>query len=142
MAKGKKTSITEIKRINDEILLINGKEYVIVEDTKDIETATTMKISSNGNRLLRFADEKKKARIDVKRNIEIAKYTITDEKNAKIFAKGYDKSILRQNDKKEIISNAASFVNARKIINEYVLKEGANYDSQNGKSTFYLSEEV
>ena len=68
MAKGKKTIIKEIKKIDDEILLINGKEYVIVEDTENIETATTMKISSNGNRILRFEDEKKKATIDVKRD--------------------------------------------------------------------------
>ena len=59
MAKGKKTIIKEIKKLDDEILLINGKEYVIVEDTENIETATTMKISSNGNRILRFEDEKK-----------------------------------------------------------------------------------
>ena len=58
MAKGKKTIIKEIKKLDDEILLINGKEYVIVEDTENIETATTMKISSNGNRILRFEDEK------------------------------------------------------------------------------------
>ena len=60
MAKGKKTLIKEIKKLDDDILLINGKEYVIVEDTENIETATTMKISSNGNRILRFEDEKKK----------------------------------------------------------------------------------
>ena len=42
MAKGKKTIIKEIKKLDDEILLINGKEYVIVEDTENIETATTM----------------------------------------------------------------------------------------------------
>ena len=45
MAKGKKTLIKEIKKLDDDILLINGKEYVIVEDTENIETATTMKIS-------------------------------------------------------------------------------------------------
>ena len=56
MAKGKKTIIKEIKKLDDEILLINGKEYVIVEDTVDIETAITMKISSNGNRILRYWD--------------------------------------------------------------------------------------
>lgn len=141
MAKGKKTSITEIKRINEEILLINGKEYLIVEDTKDIETATTMKISSNGNRLLRFADENKKARIDVKRDINIVKYTFKDEANAKKFAKGYDKTAITKDDKKEIIGNAASYVNAKKIINTYTQKDGANFDAQNGKTTFYLNEE-
>ncbi len=85
MAKGKKTIIKEIKKIDDEILLINGKEYVIVEDTENIETATTMKISSNGNRILRFEDEKKKATIDVKRDIEIVKYSFKDASVAKKF---------------------------------------------------------
>ena len=87
MAKGKKTIIKEIKKLDDEILLINGKEYVIVEDTQNIETAITMKISSNGNRILRFEDEKKKATIDVKRDIEIVKYTFRDSSVAKKFAK-------------------------------------------------------
>ena len=142
MAKGKKTSIKEIKKINDEIMLINGKEYVIVEDTANIETATTMKISSNGNRLLRFEDENKKARIDVKRDINIVKYTFKNEENAKKFAKAYDKSLITRDDKKETIGKAASFINAKKIINTYTLKEGANFDAQNGKTTFYLNEEI
>lgn len=142
MAKGKKTLIKEIKKLDDEILLINGKEYVIVEDTENIETATTMKISSNGNRILRFEDENKKARIDVKRDINIVKYSFADEANAKKFAKGYDKSVITRNDKKEIIGNAGSFISAKKIINTYVLKEGVNYDSKNGKTTFYLNEEI
>ena len=54
MAKGKKTLIKEIKKLNDNEILINGREYVIIDDTENIETATTMKISSNGNRILRF----------------------------------------------------------------------------------------
>jgi hypothetical protein len=142
MAKGKKTLIKEIKKLNDEILLINGKEYVILEDTADIETATTMKISSNGNRILRFEDESKKARIDVKRDIHIVKYTFKDEANAKKFAKTYDKKLLTKDDKKEVIGNAPSFLNAKKIINTYTQKEGENYDSKNGKTTFYLNEEI
>ena len=94
MAKGKKTIIKEIKKLDDEILLINGKEYVIVEDTENIETATTMKISSNGNRILRFEDEKKKATIDVKRDIEIVKYLtklLLDKKrrNSKFLLNGF-----------------------------------------------------
>ena len=101
MAKGKKTIIKEIKKLDDEILLINGKEYVIVEDTENIETATTMKISSNGNRILRFEDEKKKATIDVKRDIEIVKYSFKDASVAKKFAKGYDKTVLRQMTKEK-----------------------------------------
>ena len=142
MAKGKKTVIKEIKKIDDEILLINGKEYVIVEDTVDIETATTMKISSNGNRILRFEDEKKKATIDVKRDIEIVKYSFKDASVAKKFAKGYDKSVITKDDKREEIGNASSFVKARKIINTYISKKGENFDPKNGKTTFYVTEEA
>ena len=142
MAKGKKTIIKEIKKIDDEILLINGKEYVIVEDTENIETATTMKISSNGNRILRFEDEKKKATIDVKRDIEIVKYSFKDASVAKKFAKGYDKTVITKDDKREEIGNASSFKKARKIINTYISKDGVNFDPKNGKTTFYVTEEA
>ena len=142
MAKGKKTVIKEIKKIDDEILLINGKEYVIVEDTTDIETATTMKISSNGNRILRFEDEKKKATIDVKRDIDIVKYSFLDASVAKKFAKGYDKTVITKDDKREEIGNASSFKKARKIINTYISKDGVNFDPKNGKTTFYVTEEA
>ena len=142
MAKGKKTIIKEIKKLDDEILLINGKEYVIVEDTENIETATTMKISSNGNRILRFEDEKKKATIDVKRDIDIVKYTFQDASVAKKFAKGYDKTVITPADKREEIGNASSFVKARKIINTYISKKGENFDPKNGKTTFYVTEEA
>ena len=142
MAKGKKTIIKEIKKIDDEILLINGKEYVIVEDTENIETATTMKISSNGNRILRFEDEKKKATIDVKRDIEIVKYSFKDASVAKKFAKGYDKTVITPDDTREEIGNASSFVKARKIINTYISKKGENFDPKNGKTTFYVTEEA
>jgi len=142
MAKGKKTIIKEIKKLDDEILLINGKEYVIVEDTDNIETATTMKISSNGNRILRFEDEKKKATIDVKRDIEIVKYSFVDASVAKKFAKGYDKTVITKNDKREEIATASSFKKARKIINTYISKDGVNYDPKNGKTTFYVTEEA
>ena len=142
MAKGKKTIIKEIKKLDDEILLINGKEYVIVEDTTDIETATTMKISSNGNRILRFEDEKKKATIDVKRDIEIVKYSFKDASVAKKFAKGYDKTVITKDDKREEIGNASSFKKARKIINTYISKDGVNFDPKNGKTTFYVTEEA
>ena len=141
MAKGKKTLIKEIKKLDDDILLINGKEYVIVEDTENIETATTMKISSNGNRILRFEDEKKKATIDVKRDIEIVKYSFKDASVAKKFAKGYDKTVITKDDKREEIGNASSFVKARKIINTYISKNGENFDPKNGKTTFYVTEE-
>ncbi len=142
MAKGKKTIIKEIKKIDDEILLINGKEYVIVEDVENIETATTMKISSNGNRILRFEDEKKKATIDVKRDIDIVKYSFKDASVAKKFAKGYDKTAITKDDKREEIGNASSFKKARKIINSYISKDGENYDPKNGKTTFYVTEEA
>jgi uncharacterized protein YlzI (FlbEa/FlbD family) len=142
MAKGKKTIIKEIKKLDDEILLINGKEYVIVEDTTDIETATTMKISSNGNRILRFEDEKKKATIDVKRDIDIVKYSFLDASVAKKFAKGYDKTVITKDDKREEIGNASSFKKARKIINTYISKDGVNFDPKNGKTTFYVTEEA
>ena len=142
MAKGKKTLIKEIKKLDDDILLINGKEYVIVEDTENIETATTMKISSNGNRILRFEDEKKKATIDVKRDIEIVKYSFKDASVAKKFAKGYDKTVITKDDKREEIGNASSFKKARKIINTYISKNGENFDPKNGKTTFYVTEEA
>ena len=142
MAKGKKTIIKEIKKLDDEILLINGKEYVIVEDTENIETATTMKISSNGNRILRFEDEKKKATIDVKRDIDIVKYSFQDPSVAKKFAKGYDKTVITPADKREEIGNANSFKKARKIINTYISKDGVNFDPKNGKTTFYVTEEA
>ena len=139
MAKGKKTIIKEIKKLDDEILLINGKEYVIVEDTENIETAITMKISSNGNRILRFEDEKKKATIDVKRDIEIVKYSFKDASVAKKFAKGYDKTVITPDDTREEIGNASSFKKARKIINTYISKDGVNFDPKNGKTTFYVT---
>ena len=142
MAKGKKTIIKEIKKLDDEILLINGKEYVIVEDTENIETATTMKISSNGNRILRFEDEKKKATLDVKRDIDIVKYSFQDASVAKKFAKGYDKTVITKDDKREEIGNASSFKKARKIINTYISKDGVNFDPKNGKTTFYVTEEA
>jgi hypothetical protein len=142
MAKGKKTIIKEIKKLDDEILLINGKEYVIVEDTENIETAITMKISSNGNRILRFEDEKKKATIDVKRDIDIVKYSFKDASVAKKFAKGYDKTVITPDDTREEIGNASSFKKARKIINTYISKDGVNFDPKNGKTTFYVTEEA
>ena len=75
MAKGKKTIIKEIKRISDDIVSVNGAEYVIIENSKDIdiEKAITMKITSHGNRILRFEDPTKMATIDRKRDINIIK---------------------------------------------------------------------
>jgi len=142
LAKGKKTVIKEIKLIDDEVILINGKEYIILEGTSDIETATTMKISSNGNRLLRFKDENKKASIDVKRNIDVVKVTITDNERAKKFKKAYDKSLITQHDNKKVLETANSFSSARKIVIQYTDKKSKMYDPLCGKNTFYFSEEV
>ena len=141
MAKGKKTIIKEIKLLEEDLLLINGKEYVILETTPNIETAKTMKISSNGNRILRFDDEKKKARIDVKRNIEIIKCTIKDEERAMKFSKGNDKSHLLNDDKKEIVSTALSYIKARAYVAQFTDKNSDQYDAEVGKSVFYLLEE-
>ena len=142
MAKGKKTSIKEIKRLSDDILLINGKEYVIIEDEKDIEQAITMKISSHGNRILRFDDLKKKATIDLKREIQIIKITFTDQHRASRFKKSYDKSIMSLSDKKEILAKANSHIKARDIVSSFTSKSSATYDKQSGLTTFYITHEV
>jgi len=142
MAKGKKTVIKEISRVTDNIVSINGKEYVIIEDTKDIETAITMKISSHGNRILRFEDLSKKATIDLKRDINIVKYIIQDTHRASRFRKTLERSIITPSDKKEIITQANSYIEARSIIDSYKKKDGSNYDKQSGISTFYISEEI
>jgi len=141
MAKGKKTIIKDIKRISDDVVSINGAEYIIIEDEKDIETAITMKITSHGNRILRFEDTKKMATIDRKRDINIVKYTILDKHRASRFRKSLERSILTPNDKKEIISNASSHIKAREIVDSYKKKDGVNHDKQSGITTFYISEE-
>ncbi len=142
MAKGKKTVITEIKKISDNVVSVNGKEYVLLEDVDDVETATTMKISSNGHRILRFEDEKKKARIDVKRDINIVKYTFSDLERAQKFKKGYDKSLLTKEDKKELITKTNCHVNAKLVTSSYTTKGSDNFDKNAGVTTFYLSQEV
>ena len=141
MAKGKKTAIKEIKLLKNDEILINGKEYVILETTEDIETAITMKISSNGNRILRFEDEKKKARIDVKKDIDIIKVTFKDNERAKKYSKGNNKSFIENNDRKEIVAVASSFIKAREIVADFANKDSANYDKLVGKVTFYFFEE-
>lgn len=141
MAKGKKTAIKEIKLLDNDEILINGKEYVILETTPDIQTAKTMKISSNGNRILRFDDEKKKARIDVKRDIEIIKCTFRDPQRAKMFSQKNDKHLIANDDKKEIIATANSFIKARAMVADFQNKQSANYDPHAGKTTFYLLED-
>ncbi len=141
MAKGKKTTIRDIKRISDDTIMINGKEYIIIEDEKDIETAITMKISSHGNRILRFEDLNKKATIDVKREIKIIKITFTDKHRASRFKKSHDNSIVTPSDKKERIADTTSYIKARAIIAQYTSKESEKYDKQSGISTFYVSGE-
>lgn len=140
MAKGKKTTIKEIKLLSEDEILINGKEYVILETTENIETAKTMKISSNGNRILRFDDEKKKARLDVKREIEIIRCTFNDKERASKFAKGNDKTFITDADKKELVETVSSMIKARKIVAEFGNKESKNYDKNIGKTSFYLIE--
>lgn len=142
MAKGKKTLIKEIKRVSKDIVCINGAEYIIIEDEKDIETAITMKITSHGNRILRFEDPKKMATIDRKRDINVVKYTILDKHRASRFKKSLERSILTQEDKKVILSNESSHIKARAIVDSYKKKDGANYDKQSGLTTFYIAEEI
>ncbi len=142
MAKGKKTIIKEIKRIDDDIILVNGKEYVIIEGTKDIEQATTMKISSNGNRILRFENLKKKATIDVKRDIKVFKITFTDKHRASRFKKSRDQSVISLNDKEEMIVRTTSHIKAREIITNFTSKDSPNYDKQFGLTTFYITTEI
>lgn len=141
MAKGKKTIIKDIKRVSEDVVSINGAEYIIIEDVKDIEKAITMKITSHGNRILRFEDTKIMATIDRKRDINIVKYTILDKHRASRFRKTLERSILTQEDKKTIIANAPSHIKARVIVDSYKKKDGANYDKQSGLTTFYISEE-
>lgn len=142
MAKGKKTIIKDIKRLNDDILLINGKEYVIIEDEKDIEEAKTMKISSHGNRILRFDDLKKKATIDVKRDINVFKVTFNDKHRAIRYKKNRDESIISLDDKEEKIARTISYIKAREIISKLTSKDSPTYDKQYGLTTFYTTTEI
>ncbi|RXJ88073.1 hypothetical protein [Arcobacter sp. CECT 8985] len=140
MPKGKKTIIKDIKLLDNDEIIINGKEYVILENTKDIQTAKTMKISSNGNRILRFEDEKKKATIDVKREINIFKVTFIDKERAKKFNKDNDKKWILENDKKELIATANSFIKAREILAKLQDKKSENYEKQIGTTIFFYIE--
>ncbi|WP_321467981.1 hypothetical protein [Halarcobacter sp.] len=140
MPKGKKTVIKEIKLLDNDEILINKKEYVILETTEDITSAKTMKISSNGNRILRFDDEKKKATIDVKREINIVKVTFNDKEKALEFKKTNDKKLILPEDKKENICSANSFIKAREILAKLQDKKNENYDKQTGITIFYFLE--
>ena len=142
MAKGKKTIIKDIKRIDDNTVLVNGKEYIIIEDEKDIEEAIAMKISSHGNRILKFEDLKKKATIDVKRDINVFKITFNDSHRATRFKKSRDESIISLGDKEEKIARTTSYIQAREIIADLTTKNSPNYDKQYGLTTFYITTEV
>jgi len=142
MAKGKKVSIKSINLISEDIIEVNGKEYVILESVKDITSAIAMKITSHGNRILRFEDEKKIAKIDVKRNIDVVKVTFTDAHRASRFKKFQDKSVISSSDKRELIEKTTSFIKAREIIDIYTNKSSKSYDKQNTISTFYFTREI
>lgn len=141
MPKGKKTTIKEIKKLDDETIKINGNTYIILQDTDDIESAKTMKVSSHGNRILRFEDTEKIAKIDLKRTLTITKYTINDTKRAAEFKRGYDTSKLKEEDKVETIHTANCHMNARAYIASFTDKKGENYDKRAGINTFYVSQE-
>lgn len=141
MAKGKKTTIKEIKKLSDETIMIHGNVYVILEDTADIETATIMKVTSHGNRILRFEDAKKRARIDLLRTLLVTKYTINDDERAAKFKRTYDLTLLEEEDKIELIKEANCHNNARAIIANYTDKASADYDKRVGINTFYISHE-
>ncbi len=140
MAKGKKVAVKEIKRLEDNVVLVNGKEYILLEECEEVESAILMKISSNGNRLLRFTDETKIANLDVKRDIDIVKYTFKNADMAKKFAKTYDKTMLPKEATKEVIGNANSYSQAKSMISNFTNKKSENYDGN--EKTFYLSEEI
>lgn len=142
MAKGKKTLIKEIKLLEDDVVLINQKEYILLEEAENILDAKTMKISSNGNRILRFEDENKKVRIDVKRDINVVKYIIENDARAKNFKKTHDKNFIRESDKKEILAQTISYTKANAIIEQYSKKDSATYDKDVNIKNFYISEEI
>ena len=142
MAKGKKTTIKEIKRLGNNVVLINGKEYIITEDTENIESAITMKISSNGNRILRFEDENKKARIDVKKNINVVKYSFANKDAALKFKKAHDQNFMTKDDLKEVLANVNCHKDAMQMIYKFTDKKSETYDPKSGHTNFYLFEEI
>ncbi len=143
MAKGKKTTIRSIKKISDDIVQINDKEYLVLDDISNInvEEATSMKITSNGNRIIRFDNSKKTVAIDVKRDIDVIKVIFTDMHRASRFKKVQDSSFITDADKEEFISKAPSFIKAREIISKYKDKKSKLYDKNDGKNHFYISRE-
>jgi hypothetical protein len=141
MAKGKKTTIKNIKKLSDNTIMINSNTYVILEDTEDIETAITMKVTSHGNRILRFKDENKKARIDLLRELHITKYTINDDERAAKFKRGYDLTLLEEKDTIESVATATCHTQAIELIASFSDKKSENYDKRAGVNTFYIFSE-
>ena len=144
MAKGKKTVIRSIKKISDDIVEINDKQYLVLDDISkiDILKATSMKITSNGNRIVRFDDTKKTIAIDVKRDIQVIKVIFTDMHRASRFKKVQDSSFISDEDKEELIANAPSFIKAREIVSKYRDKKSKLYDNNDGKNHFYITREI
>jgi len=143
MAKGKKTTIRSIKKISDDIVEINDKEYLILDDISNIniQEATSMKITSNGNRIIRFDNSKKTVSIDVKRDIDVIKVIFTDMHRASRFKKVQDSSFITDADKEELIAKAPSLIKAREIISKYRDKKSKLYDKNDGKNHFYIARE-
>ena len=143
MAKGKKTTIRSIKKISDDIVEINDKEYLILDDISNIniQEATSMKITSNGNRIIRFDNSKKTVSIDVKRDIDVIKVIFTDMHRASRFKKVQDSSFITDADKEELIAKAPSLIKAREIITKYRDKKSKLYDKNDGKNHFYIARE-
>ncbi|WP_419770085.1 MAG: hypothetical protein ACNI3C_12225 [Candidatus Marinarcus sp.] len=140
MAKGKKVAVKEIKKLEESVVLVNGKEYLLLEECANVEEAISMKISSNGNRLLRFKDEKKIAHLDVKREIDIVKYTFKESEAAKKFLKTHEKALLTKGVTKEIIGNTNAYSKAKALIAQYSDKKSEKYDAN--ANCVYLFEEI
>jgi len=144
MAKGKKTVIKSISLVSDDVVEINSKQYFILDDIKNINIleATSMKITSHGNRIIRFDNSNKIVNIDVKRDIQIYKITFTDAHRASRFKKVKDSSFISNEDKQELIHTALSFVKARQIVEQYTKKDSPLYDKNSSKTTFYVAKEI
>ena len=144
MAKGKKTIIKDIKLLDDDIIQVNGKEYQIVQSDENINIleANSMKITSKGNRILRFENSNKIVTIDLKRDIQVFKIQFMDNHRASRFKKLHDTSIISHEDKQEIIANTSSYIKAREIIAKYTNKSSPLYDKNSGKNIFYLGKEI
>jgi len=144
MAKGKKTTIRSIKKISDDVVEINDKQYLVLDDISkiNIQEATSMKITSNGNRIIRFDNSKQTVALDVKRDIQVIKVIFADMHRASRFKKVQDSSFISDEDKEEIIATAPSFIKAREIVSKYRDKKSKHYDKNDGKNHFYITREI